>query len=140
MEARLVVDQMSTRAEVKAAIDAWITSVEDRDISMLPQVVVQDPDAVWIGPGAGEWLPGYESLEQAMQAQNDALHDIHITVSDETIHLSPSGDMAWATNQWIFGAIMGDQALAMPLRCTWIVEKRQNRWIIVHFHKSSGMP
>ncbi len=75
-----------------------------------------------------------------MLAQNAALHDIHIDVSAETIHVSPGGDTAWATNQWIFNARMGDQALALPLRCTWILEKRDERWIIVHFHKSAGIP
>jgi ketosteroid isomerase-like protein len=85
-------------------------------------------------------LEGYDALEQAMQAQNAALEDIHIHVSNETIHISSAGEMAWATNQWIFNARMGDQALAMPLRCTWILGKRQGRWVIVHFHKSAGMP
>ena len=75
-----------------------------------------------------------------MRAQNAALQAIHIQVSDETIQVSSSGDLAWATNQWIFNARMGDQALAMPLRCTWILEKRAGQWIIVHFHKSAGLP
>lgn len=86
-----------------------------------------------------EWLVGYEALEQAMSAQNAALTDIHIDVTQETIHISHQEDMAWATNQWVFNARMGDQAIALPLRCTWILEKRQDRWVIVHFHKSAGM-
>jgi ketosteroid isomerase-like protein len=127
-------------AAIKAGIDAWINAVELRDITLLPQVVAQDGDSVWIGVGTGDWLVGYAALEQGMQAQNAALQDIHIQVSDEFIHVSPSGDMAWATNQWIFNARIGDQPLAMPLRCTWILENRHDRWVIVHFHKSSGMP
>jgi len=107
---------------------------------MLPQVVTQDADSVWISPGKGEWLVGFDALEQAMQAQNAALDDIQIQMSDETIHISPSGDMVWATNQWVFNARLGDQTLAMPLCCTWILEKRAGQWVIVHFHKSAGMP
>jgi hypothetical protein len=26
------------------------------------------------------------------------------------------------------------------LRCTWVVEKRRSGWVIVHFHKSMGVP
>ncbi len=125
---------------IKASIDAWINAVEIRDIRLLPQVVTQEASSVWIGPGAGEWLAGYEALEQAIQAQNEALHDIHIEVSEETIHVSPRQDMAWATNRWVFNARMGDQALALPLRCTWILEKPDDHWIIVHFHKSAELP
>jgi ketosteroid isomerase-like protein len=130
--------QVFEQKAVKAGIDAWINAVELRDIKLLPQVVAQEANSVWIGPGAGEWLGGFEALEQAMQAQNAALQDIHIQVSDETIHVSLTGDIAWATNQWVFNARMGDQSLAMPLRCTWILERRQDKWVIVHFHKSAG--
>lgn len=126
------------RMAVKAGIDAWIKAVELREDSLLPQVAAQDADLVWIGPS--EWLAGFDQLTPAMQAQNAALHDIQIDVSYETIHISTQGDMAWATNQWIFNARLGDQALALPLRCTWILEKREGRWILVHFHKSAEMP
>jgi len=128
------------RTAIKAGIDAWINAVEREDIRLLPQVVTQDPSSVWIGAGASEWLVGFKALEQAMQAQNAALEEIHITVSDETIHISPEGDMAWATNQWVFSGKMGGQPIAMNLRCTWILEKQEDHWVIVHFHKSVGMP
>jgi uncharacterized protein (TIGR02246 family) len=128
------------RVAIKAGINAWIEAVESKEIARLPRVVTQDADSVWIGVGAGDWLTGYEALEQGMQAQNAALDDIHIEVSAETIHFSPEADIAWATNQWVFNARMGDQPLAMNLRCTWVLEKREGRWVIVHFHKSAGMP
>ncbi|OGO38082.1 MAG: hypothetical protein A2W35_21845 [Chloroflexi bacterium RBG_16_57_11] len=128
------------RTAIKAGIDAWITAVEGRDITQLPHVVTQDAGSVWIGSGATDWLEGYEALEQAMQAQNAALEDIHIDVSQESIHISPHGDMVWATNQWVFNGHMGDQPLALPLRCTWILQKQDDRWVIVHFHKSAALP
>jgi ketosteroid isomerase-like protein len=130
----------SERDTIKSGIAAWITAVEGRDIGLLPKVAAQDADSVWIGAGAGDWLVGFDALEQAMRAQNAALQDIHIQVSDETVHVSPSGDMVWATNQWVFNAQMGDHQMALPLRCTWILEKRDGQWIIVHFHKSAGLP
>lgn len=128
------------QSAIKAGIDAWIDTVERKDINLLSEVVTQDAASVWIGVGAGDWLVGYEALEQAMQAQNAALDDIHIQVSDETIYTSPQGDIAWATNQWVFNGKMGGQPIAMNLRCTWILEKHQGCWVIVHFHKSAGLP
>lgn len=131
--------QKTEMETVKAAIDAWITSVEGKDIELLPKVVAHDPDLVWIGTDAGDWIGGYEALEKVMQAQNAALEEIHITVSDETIHIAPNERFAWATNRWIFKATMGDQEIELPLRCTWIVEKREAGWVLVHFHKSVGV-
>jgi len=125
---------------VKAGIDAWIDAVESRDITRLPFAVTQDASSVWIGPGEGEWLAGYDALEQAMRAQNEALRDIRLDVTDEIIHFSSLGDMAWATNRWVFNAAAGGETFAMPLRCTWILEKQDDRWTIVHFHKSAALP
>lgn len=124
---------------VKAALEDWITAVENKDMTLLPNTVAHEADLVWIGTGINDWLAGWEALKQAMQAQNAALDDIRITVSDETIHLAPDEQFAWATSRWDFSSTVGRQPLAFPLRCTWILEKREAGWVIVHFHKSVGM-
>jgi len=129
----------SERAAVKATIDAWIRSVEGRNLDDLPSVVAQDPDLVWIATGADQWIVGYDALKETMKAQNEALEYIRISVSEESIHLSPGGQVAWATNRWVFRARMGDQELELPLRCTWVAEKRDAGWILVHWHKSLGV-
>ena len=133
------IDVVAERDAAKAALEDWITAVEGKDMVLLPNTVAHDADLVWIGAGANDWLVGWEVLEHAMQAQNAALDDIRITVSEETIHVSPDERFAWATNRWDFSGIMGGQPLAFPLRCTWILEKRETGWVIVHFHKSAGM-
>ena len=127
------------RALVKAVIDAWIQSVEGRNLDRLPGVVAQDPGLVWIGTEEGDWIVGYDALKEAMRAQNEALQYIRISVSEETIHLSPSEQVAWATNRWVFKARMGGEELELPLRCTWVAEKRDAGWVLVHFHKSLGV-
>ena len=60
------------------------------------------------------------------------------TVSDITVNVSSGGRFAWATSLWDFKATMGGQAIALPVRCTWILEKREIGWVVVHFHKSVG--
>ena len=128
----------SERALVKAALDAFVRAVERHDLDGLPDVVAQDPDLVWIGTGADEWIVGYEALQGVLQVQNQSLEYIRIAVSEETIHLSPDGQAAWATNRWVFRARMGGEELVLPLRCTWVAEKRDGGWVLVHSHKSVG--
>lgn len=124
---------------VKQALSAWITSVEGKDMKLLPATVAHDPDLVWIGASVNDWIVGWDGLSQAMQAQNAALDNIRISVSDETLHIQPEARLAWATDRWVFKATMGGQPVELPLRCTWILEKRESGWVIVHFHKSAGM-
>ena len=129
----------SKRTSVKATLDAFIRAVEGRSLDRLPGVVAQDPDLVWIGSGEDEWIVGYEALKEVMQAQNEALEYVRISVSEETIHLSPSEQVAWATNRWVFRARMAGEELEIPLRCTWVAEKRDAGWVLVHSHKSLGV-
>jgi hypothetical protein len=93
----------------------------------------------WIGAGAKDWLCGYQVLEKALEAQNNKYKDIDVKASDETIHWSPGERTSWITNRWIFKATVADRAIALPLRCTWILVKEAISWKIVHFHKSVGM-
>jgi len=34
---------------------------------------------------------------------------------------------------------MGENLVSLPVRCTWLLEKREGGWVIVHFHKSVAM-
>ena len=129
----------SERALVKAALDAFVRTVEERNLDGLSGVVAQDPDLMWIATGEDEWIVGYDALKEAMRAQNEALEYIRISVSEENIHLSPSEQVAWATNRWVFRARMAGNELKLPLRCTWVAEKREAGWVLVHSHKSLGV-
>jgi ketosteroid isomerase-like protein len=125
--------------DIHAALMMWIDTIEGCEITKLPEVVYQDQDLVWIGTDKEDWLRGYAELKKAIQAQNNALHNIQIKVTEETIHTSPDENFAWVTNQWMFSAQKDGQNFELPLRCTWIVEKREASWRIVHFHKSAGI-
>jgi ketosteroid isomerase-like protein len=129
----------SERASVKATLDAFVRAVERHDLDGLPGVVAQDPDLVWIGTGQDEWIVGFDAVKEVLRAQNEALDYIRISVSEETIHLAPSQQVAWATNRWVFRARRGGEELEVPLRCTWVAEKRDTGWVLVHSHKSLGV-
>jgi ketosteroid isomerase-like protein len=129
----------SAQEDIRATLMRWIEAVEGRDLGSLPEIVAQDSDLAWIGTDATEWASGYAGLERVMQAQNKALQDVRVAVSNEAIHFYPGANLAWATNRWAFRARSGDQDIDLPLRCTWILERRGLGWRIVHFHKSVGV-
>jgi ketosteroid isomerase-like protein len=123
---------------VKAVLDAWTAYTEHKDPAVLPRLVAHDPDLVWIGTGASDWLQGYEALVGAMQVESTDLESLHVTPSDQTIRLSPDLRFAWATNRSMVKAtFVGGRVRERPLRCTWILEKRASGWVLVHFHLSA---
>jgi uncharacterized protein (TIGR02246 family) len=129
------VDTAAETAAVNAVLDSYVKAVLDEDMTTYSKNVAHDATMVNFG-GFGEPINGWSALEDIMEQQNAALSETRIEVSDLMIHVSPDGKLAWATCLWTLEALMGEDPVALPLRCTWVLEKRDGNWVIVHFHKS----
>jgi uncharacterized protein (TIGR02246 family) len=138
MGCQRAVDIAAEKSAINAVLDNYIRSIENEDIELYGKIFVHDPDMVNFGTGAKERIVGWDALRTAIEAQNAALSETKITQSDVTINLSPEGQFAWATCLWDFKSTMEAQVMQLPVRCSWVLEKRGNDWKIVHFHKSVG--
>lgn len=132
------VDTAAEQSAIKAVLDNYIESIENEDIEEYGKIFVHDPEMVNFGTGAKERIVGWDALRKVIEEQNAALSETKITQSDVTINLSPEGRFAWATCLWDFKATMEGQVMQLPVRCSWVLEKRGEEWKIVHFHKSVG--
>ena len=121
---------------VRAALDAWIAGVEQGDPAIVAQAMAPDDDLEYIGFQASDWLIGWPAVKAALEAQAAAVKDIRITVAETRIHALRGGQAAYATSQWVIAGDIGGQHITMPLRCSWVLEKRGDGWLLVHFHKS----
>jgi ketosteroid isomerase-like protein len=126
------------KAAIQTVLDNYVTSIENEDMTLYAKIIAHDPVMVNFGTDASERIVGWNALEKVIEDQNAALSGTKITVSDVTINLTPEGRFAWATSLWNFKAKMGEQEFELPVRCTWILEKENTDWMIVHFHKSVG--
>ena len=126
-------------AAVADMLNRYIEAVEERDLVKYAKVVAHDDDLAWYGSMPGQ-IVGWSAVEQVIRGMYEALSDIKITQTDLRIHFSPDRRLAWATCLWDFRAKMGDQPVLEPTRCTWVLEHRDADWVIVHWHKSVGVP
>jgi ketosteroid isomerase-like protein len=126
------------KTAIKAVLDSYITSIENEDIGLYGRIFVHDSAMVNFGSAATQRIVGWDALRKVIEAQNALLSGTKITQSDVTINVSPDGRFAWATSMWNLKATIGAQAIELPVRCTWILEKPDKDWKIVHFHKSVG--
>ena len=126
-------------AAVAETIHRYIEAVEKRDLVTYATVVAHDDDLAWYGSMPGQ-IVGWGEVEGVIHGMFDALSEIEITQTDLRIHLSADRSLAWATCLWDFRARMGDQPVVEPTRCTWVLERRDAGWVIVHWHKSIGVP
>ena len=125
-------------AAVAEAIRAYIKAVETEDLDAYAGIMAHDPDLAWYGSMPGQ-IVGWGEVESVISGMFADLSDIRITQTDLRTHFSPDRNLAWATCLWEFRAKMGDQAVIEPTRCTWVLERRDARWVIVHWHKSVGV-
>jgi ketosteroid isomerase-like protein len=126
-------------AAVAEAIHRYIEAVEERDLAKYATVVAHDDDLAWSGSMPGQ-IVGWGEVEDVIRGMFDALSDIQITQTDLRTHFSSDRSLAWATCLWDFRARMGDQPVIEPTRCTWVLERCDADWVIVHWHKSVGVP
>lgn len=138
-EARI--DVAAETEAVKAALDSYVQSVVQEDMQRYWQVMDRDSTMVNVGGGTSlSWITGWEELAEVMNGQNSAFSETTIDVTQEWIRVSPTGSFAWAVTRWDLATVLSDGSRALlPLRCSWVLEKRDGRWIIVHFHKSFGV-
>ena len=129
------VDIAAETAAVNMVLDEYVKSVEAEDMDAYGQLVTHDSAMVNFG-GFGKPIVGWEALKKVMEGQNEMLSETKIEVSKLRTSVSADGKLAWATCLWKLKAMMAENQVELPIRCTWVLEKREGGWIIVHFHKS----
>lgn len=125
-------------AAVAGTIQRYIEAVEAEDLARYAEVVAHDDHLAWYGSMPGQ-IVGWGELEPLIREMFEGLSDFKITQTDLRVHLSPDQQVAWATCLWDFRARSGDQEVVESTRCTWVLERREGSWVIVHFHKSIGV-
>ncbi len=123
------------KVAIQSVLNQYVISVENEDMELYGRIMTHDSSMVNFG-AFGDPVIGWIGVKKVIEGQNESLSDIKIEQSDVNIHVSHSGKLAWATSLWNFKAKMGEQKLELPVRCTWILDKKENNWIISHWHKS----
>jgi uncharacterized protein (TIGR02246 family) len=125
----------SEKTAIKAVLDNYVASIENEDMELYARNMAHDSNMVNFG-GFGNPIIGWDALKKVIEDQNAALSQTKINVTNMAIHISETGRFAWATCLWDLKAVMGENPIELPVRCSWVLEKRGNDWVIVHFHKS----
>lgn len=119
-----------------ATVAKFVESIETENMDLLSKIMPHDSSMVnfWV---TGEPIVGWHDLQAAITMQNDSLSNTDIETNDVKMHMSPAGDRAWATSQWILRANNPqNNPVVMNVLCTWVLEKMDIGWQIVHFHLS----
>lgn len=123
-----------TEAEIKAAITSFADRYEKRDMDGLMACLAPDADVVMYGTGADEKRIG--AAEIRFQAQRDWDQSDALSMAFDWMSISAAGPVAWVACDGAFKIRAGDQAFTVPARGTFVLEKREGKWLVVQSHFS----
>lgn len=86
---------------------------------------------------SGSWAPpvfGWTNYLNGYQQQRARMQKVRMDRSNTYIKIN--GNWGWACYQWDFAAEVDGQPMESRGQTTVVVEKRNNRWVIVHNHTS----
>lgn len=123
---------MSEEQQIDYMISEMLGAWQIGDIEKLHKDYADDVSVV-----NGLWAPpvfGWANYLAAYQAQHVRMQAVRLDRSDTYIKFS--GNFAWACYQWDFSAVVEGQPTAARGQTTLVMEKRNDRWLIVHNHTS----
>lgn len=124
-----------TQSEVMEAMKSFVDAYERRDIDKLMSTMIPDSDLFMYGTGVDEKRIGTEAFKA--QAERDWAQTDSATFAFGDTLISEAGSVAWVAAEIEFQAAAGGQSMAVPLRSTVVLEKRDGKWLLAQMHVST---
>ena len=123
---------MGEEQQIDYKISEMLGAWQLGDVDRLHQTYADDAvfvSGLWAPPvfGWASYLPLYQQQRQRMQ---------QVRMDRSNTFIKVSGTVGWACYQWDFGGTVDGQAAATRGQTTLVLEKRSDRWVIVHNHTS----
>ena len=129
----------SEKVAVKALLEESISATEDEDMDRLAATFAQDDDLLFVDLPTDKDTKGWPDLKAMFERQFEKYSDVDFKQTGLTINVSKDRQLAWCVYFCDFTAKMGDLPVDQSgARITYVFEKRDGKWLIVHFHYSVG--
>ncbi len=134
---RVPSDEAAEKKAVQKVVEDFYSMYASKNFAGFSKLLAHDEDLVNFGIKNTEYWRGYEALEKAFTNPVEVLTIPHLGFSNLTIHISRDGSMAYYTLYIDFDITYeGRKLFTNGTRSSGVLEKREGRWLIVHFHHS----
>ena len=132
-----VVDVESEKAGVRAVLDQYANAWKTLDFEQFSQVFSHDDDMVIFSATPNKRYIGWEEFQADVQESFKEVEKIEIVFRDVVVKVHASCHMAWLSclEDWDF-VYQGQTVRDEGARVSWVLEKREGRWVIIHAHWS----
>ena len=134
----VTVDSDKTMTEVQNAIGKVYEIWETKDIDSVKEIYAEN--VVGFGTDESEYWKGIDEFEPSIKTQMTAINDLDFDFKNETIHISPSGDMASYSHKVdITFTSQGEPGKLNDVRISGVLVKKGSSWKHVQAHWSIGV-
>lgn len=119
-------------SEIRLVIENVTAGISEKDLRKTLQSYWQGPELLvfW---DADEYRGG-EAYSKGLQTMMDTFQDLKLTM--EKVGIRAFGRFVWLTATYHLEGTTGTSPVTHSGHTTWILEKRYNRWMIIHQHFS----
>ena len=134
----VTVDSDKTMTEVQNAIGKVYEIWETKDINSVKEIYAEN--VVGFGTDESEYWKGIDEFEPSIKTQMTAINNLDFDFKNETIHISPSGDMASYSHKVdITFTSQGEPGKLNDVRISGVLVKKGSSWKHVQAHWSIGV-
>lgn len=126
---------LRTEEEVKTILRSFTDAYRNRDLKAFLECFVPDADVVVYGTGMDEKRIGLEQIRT--QVERDWAQSESAAMLFNWSSVSATSPVAWVAADGVFKFRTDGQGGTSPARASFVLEKREGRWRIVHAHFST---
>ena len=131
------IDTTYEKKSVQTMLNRYAEAWRRKDIDLFDDLFSDDTDMVILDGNSSERFIGWISWKQRLQKHFGSFENVDISYENTVIKISKSGKFSWlsciANTEYTY---KGKPGIMNGLRMTWVLEKRNKNWIIVHAHFS----
>ena len=138
LEEKMTVDLDKTIVEIQSEIGRAYKIWETKDINSVKEIYAEN--VVGFGTDESEYWKGIDEFEPSIKTQMTAINNLDFDFKNETIHISPSGDMASYSHKvdMTFTSQGGSEKLE-GFRVSGVLVKKGSSWKHGQSHWSIGV-
>jgi len=123
-----------TEATVMNVVNQFTEAFAKRDLDAMLALYAPDPDVVVIGTGGDEKRIGLAEIKALVERDFAQFEDASLKIGWHSV--SAAGSVAWVAADAIVRANTSGREIGLQARLTVVLERREDRWLIVQFHGS----
>ena len=127
----------SDSQQVSETFSRYIQAYEKKDMETLRKIFANDEklQAFWPDPSNPFRIEGWKEVQRGLEGYLPAISSMTVNIRQPIVQVY--GPLAIVSCHWSFSGAVGGKPQVGSGRGSYVFERRQGDWVIVHLHESS---